>query len=53
MVHSIRWIDEKGSSGVKKGGAARRERIEQNHKEAALALMGLAGLGGGSAVAVA
>lgn len=51
MVHKIRWVDEASSSGVQRSGAARRERIDNQHKEAALALVGLAGLG--KAVAVA
>ena len=57
-VVGMRWVDEGGSAGTKRGGVARRERIEGLRREsAALALVGLsgggAGRGTGSAVAVA
>jgi hypothetical protein len=57
MVQKMRWVDEVPSSG-QRGGKARRERIEGRAREAALALVGLAGMGGvgergGGAVAVA
>jgi hypothetical protein len=46
MVHKIRWVDESSSSGVKRSGKARRERIEvQRNNEAAMALVGLAASG--------
>jgi hypothetical protein len=45
MVQKIRWVDESGSSGVKRNGKARRERIENQRNEAAIALLGLATTG--------
>jgi hypothetical protein len=58
-VSKMRWVDEVGSSGVKRSAAARRERLETQRTDAALALVGLAGAGssvqreGSRAVAVA
>lgn len=59
-VLKMRWVDEAGSSGVKRSAAARRERLENQRTDAAMALVGLAGAsngvqreGSGRAVAVA
>ncbi|KIW06475.1 hypothetical protein, variant [Verruconis gallopava] len=52
-LHTIRWIDEGPSSGLKRSGKARRERIESLRKEAALGLIGLMDAGVAGPVAVA